>query len=187
MTILLSGLYIKQKEGERMDKRTSAKDFEEIYHKYKNTLYRIAFTYVKNQPDAEDILQEVFTARLYKAPVFQSEEHEKRWLIRVTVNYSKNYLKSFWHKNIGYMEDARTEIPWEEDSSKRELLEEVLSLPDKCKAAMYLHYYEGYTCKETGQILGCTESAVKMRLKKGRELLKNSLSDGGALYVTERL
>ncbi len=48
-----------------MDKRTSAKDFEEIYHKYKNTLYRIAFTYVKNQPDAEDILQEVFTARLY--------------------------------------------------------------------------------------------------------------------------
>ncbi len=65
LTILLSGLYIKQKEGERMDKRTSAKDFEEIYHKYKNTLYRIAFTYVKNQPDAEDILQEVFTARLY--------------------------------------------------------------------------------------------------------------------------
>ena len=163
------------------------KAFEELYHLTYKPMYAFVLSMALSKEDAEDILQEVFTARLYKAPVFQSEEHEKRWLIRVTVNYSKNYLKSFWHKNIGYMEDARTEIPWEEDSSKRELLEEVLSLPDKCKAAMYLHYYEGYTCKETGQILGCTESAVKMRLKKGRELLKNSLSDGGALYGTERL
>lgn len=170
-----------------MDDIMSGQDFECIYNKYKNMLYRIAFTYVKNQPDAEDILQEVFTARIYKAPVFESDEHEKRWLVRVTVNYSKNYLKSFWHKNISYIENGGTDILWEEDSPKRELLKEVLSLPDKCKAPMYLHYYEGYTCKEIGQILGCKESAVKMRLKKGRELLKICLSDGGVLYGTERL
>lgn len=170
-----------------MDKIISAKDFEEIYHKYKNILYRIAFTYVKRQADAEDILQEVFAARLYKAPAFETDEHEKRWLVRVTVNYSKNYLKSFWHKNIDYMETPEIDISWEEDSFKQGLIKEVLSLPDKCKAPMYLHYYEGYTCKEISQILGCKESTIKMRLKKGRELLKINLSDGGAVYGTERI
>lgn len=153
-----------------MDGIISGRDFECIYNKYKNMLYRIAFTYVKKQPDAEDILQEVFAARIYKAPVFESDEHEKRWLVRVTVNYSKNYLKSFWHKNISYIESGEKDILWEENSFKRELLKEVLSLPDKCKAPMYLHYYEGYTCKEIGQIFGCKELTIKMRLKKGREL-----------------
>ncbi len=164
----------------------SAQDFEKIYNKYKDFLFKIAFTYVKNQHDAEDILQEVFTARLYKAPVFDSDEHEKRWLIRVTVNISKNYLKSFWQRNTDSLEASDIDIPWEIDSVKRELLEEVLSLPDKCKAPVYLHYYAGYTCKEIGQMLGCRESAIKMRLKKGRELLKISLPDGG-FYGTERI
>lgn len=169
-----------------MDKTMSAQDFEKIYHKYKDFLYKIAFTYVKNQHDTEDILQEVFTARLYKAPVFYTEEHEKRWLIRVTVNMSKNHLKSFWHKNTDSLEAADIDIPWETNAVKRELFEQVLSLPDKCKAPVYLHYYAGYTCKEIGQMLGCTESAVKMRLKKGRELLKMGLPDGG-FYGTERI
>lgn len=170
-----------------MDKTMSAQDFEKMYHKYKNFLYKIAFTYVKNQHDAEDILQEVFTARLYKAPAFDSEEHEKRWLIRVTVNSAKNYLKSFWHRNTTSLEISNIDIPWETDAAKRELFREVLSLPDKCKAPVYLHYYAGYTCKEIGQMLGCKESAVKMRLKKGRELLKLNLPNGGVLYGTERI
>jgi len=85
------------------------------------------------------------------------------------------------------VEISETDIPCEGDSFKRELLKEVLSLPGKCKAPMYLHYYEGYTCKEISQILGCKESTIKMRLKKGRELLKINLSDGGVVYGTERI
>ena len=57
------------------------------------------------------------------------------------------------------------------------LLQAVLDLPEACKAPIYLHYYEGYSCREIGEMLGCRESAVKMRLKKGRELLKLDLTE----------
>lgn len=109
-----------------MNKTMSAQDFEKMYHKYKNFLYKIAFTYVKNQQDAEDILQEVFTARLYKAPAFDSEEYEKRWLIRVTVNSAKNYLKSFWHKKTTSLDASDIDIPWETDTVKRDLFRGVV-------------------------------------------------------------
>jgi RNA polymerase sigma-70 factor (ECF subfamily) len=152
-----------------------AQEFEEIYHKYKQSLYRIAYTYVRNESDAEDILQDVFTTRLYYKKAFESEEHEKRWLIRVTVNTSKNYLNVFWRKKKVYMEDLESMAIGQNNIETKEVLEAVLSLPQKCKAPMYLHYYEGYTCKEIGEILGCKESTIKMRLKKGRELLKFDL------------
>jgi RNA polymerase sigma-70 factor (ECF subfamily) len=130
---------------------------------------------VRNESDAEDILQDVFTTRLYYKKAFESEEHEKRWLIRVTVNTSKNYLNVFWRKKKVSMEDLESMAIGQNDIETKEVLEAVLSLPQKCKAPMYLHYYEGYTCKEIGEILGCKESTIKMRLKKGRELLKFDL------------
>jgi RNA polymerase sigma-70 factor (ECF subfamily) len=153
----------------------SALEFEAIYHKYKLSLYQIAYTYVKNQADAEDILQDVFTKRLYHAPKFKDEEHEKRWLIRVTVNISKNYLNVFWRKKKVSMDHLELFVSSIDNYETNAILEAVLALPEKCKAPMYLHYYEGYTCKEIGEILGCKESAIKMRLKKGRELLKIDL------------
>ena len=160
----------------------NAQEFEEIYHKYKLLLFRIAFTYVKNQADAEDILQEAFAKRLNTRKKFESDEHEKRWFIRITVNLAKDHLKSFWRKNRCTMEMASEEILEGMDIAHRQLLEEVLNLPDVCKVPMYLHYYEGYSCREIGELLHCKESTVKMRLKKGRELLKISLSDGGESY-----
>ncbi len=162
----------------------STQEFERKYHLYKDLLYRISFTYVKNQADAEDLLQEVFLKLLYQAPVFESDEYEKRWLIRVTVNMAKNFVKSIWVRQRDSLEEGEIAIPWSMDSDKQELLNEVLDLPDKCKAVMYLHYYEGYTCKEISKMLGLTESAVKMRLKKGRSLLKINLLEGGTFYET---
>lgn len=150
----------------------STQKFEEKYQRYKNLLFRIAFTYVKNREDAEDILQEVFYKLYFKSPEFESEEHEKRWMIRITVNHCKNHLKLYWNRNKVEMEDLEQ---W--GMTKREvgILDEVLLLPNKIKAAMYLHYFEGYKCSEISEILQVKESAVKMRLKKGRELLKIEL------------
>ena len=165
----------------------STQEFEKKYHLYKDLLYRISFTYAKNQADAEDLLQEVFVKLLYQAPAFESTEHEKRWLIRVTVNLAKNFVKSTWSRQKDSLESHELEIPWTMDLEKQELLHEVLQLPDKCKAVVYLHYYEGYTCKEISKMLGLTLSAVKMRLKKGRSLLKMNLSEGGTFYETGRI
>lgn len=161
-----------------MKQRMSTHKFEEAYQKYKTLLFHVAFTYVKNREDAEDILQDAFAKWLYKLPEFESEEHEKRWLIRVTVNLAKNHLKLFWNQNKVPIEELPEVLEWNLNKEEADLLEEVMQLPEKCRISIYLHYYEGYTCREIADILKCTESAVKMRLKKGRELLKFSLVGG---------
>ena len=143
--------------------------FESKYEQYKNTLFRIAFTYLKNTEDCEDVIQEVFIKYLSSSPEFYNEEHEKRWLIRVTVNKCKNHLDLFWNKNRANTDSLEmfNVSPKEED-----LLSEVMALPDRYKAVIYLHYIEGYKVNEIAQILKIGSSAVKMRLKKGRELLR---------------
>lgn len=154
----------------------STQKFEEKYRRYKDLLFRIAFTYVKNREDAEDILQEVFYKLYSHSGNFESEEHEKRWMIRITVNHCKNNLKLYWNKNRVEVEDLEA---WGMTREECEILDEVLLLPKKIKAAMYLHYFEGYKCGEIAEILQVKESAVKMRLKKGRELLKIELEKQG--------
>ncbi|MFQ9514975.1 MAG: RNA polymerase sigma factor [Eubacterium sp.] len=150
----------------------STHEFETKYQKYKDLLFRIAFTYVKSREDSEDILQEVFYKLLYKAPDFESDEHEKRWLIRITINMCKNYLGLYWNRNKTKLTDIEA---WGMTVEEIKILDEVLALPGKFKAAVYLHYFEGYKCGEIAEILKIKESAVKMRLKKGRELLKIEL------------
>lgn len=164
-----------------MNQRMSTQEFEDLYHRYKQLLFRIAFSYAKKREDAEDLVQEAFYKRLYKAPEFADGEHEKRWLIRVIVNLCKNHVMSFWHRNRIKMENIPEQL-WIQDEGEGHLLQEVLELPDKCKVPMYLHYYEGYTCREVADILGCKESTIKMRLKKGRELLRFKISEGGMPY-----
>ena len=147
-------------------------EFEAKYWKYKDLLFRIAFTYVKNREDSEDVLQEAFYKLLYKAPEFENEEHEKRWLIRITVNMCKNHLGLYWNRNKTDLADIEA---WQMTKEEIHVLDEVLSLPGKVKTVVYLHYFEGYKCSEIAEILSVKESAVKMRLKKGRELLKIEL------------
>lgn len=156
----------------------STQEFLEIYQRYKNLLYRIAFTYLKNSEDVEDILQEVFIRRIYKAPKFETEEHEKRWLIRVTVNLCKNSLASVW-KRWKHSIDENEEgcEHWELDSEERVVYSEVMSLSEKYRIVIYLHYYEGYSCREIADILKCGESTIKMRLKKAREVLKKNMEE----------
>lgn len=98
-------------------------------------------------------------------------------MIRVTVNLAKNYVKSFWNQNRRNL-DELSEMPesWQWDETDKSVYSEVMALPDKQRIVIYLHYYEEYTCKEIANILNCKESAVKMRLKKGRDLLRLKFS-----------
>ncbi len=165
-----------------MENQEDIQEFQKIYDRYKSMLYKIAYTYVKNQADTEDILQEVFIKYLYSASGFASDEHEKRWFIRVTVNLCKNHLTAFWNRNRCEMPEREAAFLSRMDDGSREFLEEVLNLPDKCKAPIYLHYYEGYSCREISEILHVKESTVKMRMKKGRELLKLELEKEGIFH-----
>lgn len=153
-------------------------EFESCYNRYFDFVYRLSFTYVKNPADAEDVAQETFV-RLYRQEgEFASEEHVRRWLLRVAINLSKDHLRSRWNqKRQEFDENMPEEVfGWQED--QKEIWQEVAALPEKYRLVLYLYYYEGYGVREIGQILRCSTSAVKMRLKRGREKLRESLEPG---------
>lgn len=144
------------------------------YDLYKTMLFRISFSYLGNKEDCEDILQEAFIKLCYHAPDFQSAEDEKRWLIRVTVNLCKNHLRNYWNRHKVNLENLEEYADQPEDL---ELLSDILRLPDKYKRIIQLHYFAGYKVSEISNILNISESAVKMRLKRGRERLKIEMED----------
>ncbi len=149
-------------------------DIMEICTKYGDRLYAAAFNITRQRQDAEDAVQEALL-RLYRSDKeFESEEHVKAWLIRVTINIAKSTCTSFWHRNRVPYEDYMDEIPFEEKSD-RDLMEAVLSLPDKYRIIVHLYYYEGYKTREIADTLKLSENTVKTRLLQSRKLLKNKL------------
>ncbi|MEE0763130.1 MAG: sigma-70 family RNA polymerase sigma factor [Acutalibacteraceae bacterium] len=143
--------------------------------KYGDMVKRICFLHLKNEFDTEDIFQNVFIKYLVYEGEFENSEHEKAWLARVTINLCKDFLKSAFRKNTVSMEYLSENTPAAQDEEKREVLRAVLSLPDKYKNAVYLHYYEGYTAGEIGKIIGKKENSVYTLLARAREKLKKIL------------
>ncbi len=142
---------------------------------YHGTVYRLALSYVKNCADAEDITQEAFL-RLYKYDgSFTADENCKAWLIRVTVNLSKNLLKSCWFTRRAELDEN---IPCNSAEDKG-VFDCVMKLPPKYRVVMHLYYYEGYSVKEIAGMLGATETSITTRLARGRQKLKDMLLKEG--------
>ncbi len=146
----------------------------EICTKYGDRLYAAAFNITRQRQDAEDAVQEALLRLFRSDKEFESEEHIKAWLIRVTINIAKSTCTSFWHRNRVPYEDYMDEIPFEDESDK-DLMEAVLSLPDKYRIIVHLHYYEGYKTREIADTLKLSENTVKTRLLQSRKLLKTKL------------
>lgn len=151
-------------------------DFQNKYKEYGEMLYRIAFVYLGNPDDTEDVLQDVFIALLYNAPEFKSKEHEKAWLIRITQNKCINFLKSSGRKSLPF-DELKLPTYSENHEEKIDVVKNILSLPPKYKTAVILHYYNDYSVEEIAKTLKIGKSAVKMRLKRAREILKIELED----------
>lgn len=141
---------------------------------YADTVRRLCMIHLKNYHDMEDIFQTVFLKYVLSPVVFENEEHEKAWLIRVTVNACKDLLRSFFRSRTIPLDDllsqAETLAP---DNS--DVLEAVLSLPAKYRAVVYLHYFEDYTAAEIGSILGKNTNTVYTLLTRAKRLLKEKL------------
>lgn len=142
--------------------------FRQVYETHGPALYRFCLMQMKNRADAEDVMQEVFLKRLYRAPHFDSPEHEKRWLYRVALNQCKDEWKRRHRSDLPLEAAALVAVP----PAQRELLEQVAALPEKLRTVIHLHYYEGYSIEEIAQVLGISVSAVKMRMKRGRDALR---------------
>ncbi len=136
-------------------------------------LFRPALAITGNMSDAEDIVQEAFLRAYEKAPEFESEEHEKAWLIRVTVNLCKSRLRSPWRKRIVRLLDS---YPASEPE-QHELLEQIITLPPKYRTVIHLFYYEGYSIKDISALTGQKESTVRSHLTRARQKLKSVLKE----------
>ena len=152
-------------------------EMELLYDKYSGSVYRLAFSYLKNSADAEDIVQEVFM-KLFSADMdFPDERSEKAWIMTVTANKCRDMLRSLAYKCFHHsvaLEDADLIYETPQESA---VYHAVMGLPPKYRIVIHLYYYEGYSTAETAKIIGISETAVQTRLYRGRNLLKKSLGE----------
>lgn len=141
----------------------------DIYDRQVDTVYRVCRMYMKNHQDAADMVHNTFLALLKKQKIFENEEHEKSWLIKVAVNMCKNELKH-WSRKTEDISGMEITAGGNEDH----ITPLVMQLPTDLKVPVYLHYYEGYRSDEIGEMLGISASAVRTRLQKAREILKEN-------------
>lgn len=147
---------------------------ERVFDVYGNMLYRVAFVMMKNAFDAEDVVQDTLIKYMECRKRFDTEEYRKAWLIRVTVNMSKNRLRFYRsHPKIS-IEQLSQYYESEEDTA---VMDALLLLPSKYREILLLHYVEGYQGKEIAQMLKLSESAVRKRLERGRRKLGELLKD----------
>lgn len=144
---------------------------------YTDMIYRLSFSYMKNHQDAEDAVQDVFVKLMEKLPDFQSPEHEKAWIIRVTINVCKNKLKAFWRKNTSSLDDSPEPSKTDTYQTESEVLQAVMSLPETYRAAVHLYYYEGFKTPEIAEILQKQESSIRSILHRARKQLKTILKE----------
>jgi len=155
------------------------KSFEDLVEKYSDLVYRLSVLYMRNRQDAEDCCQNVFLKAYRTNPVFNDEAHARAWFIIVTRNECRNMLNSYWRKNTVNIEDVTLTV---KDEYQRGIVREVLSLPEKYRDIIYLHYYEGYKIAELTEMLGLKANTIKSRLLRGRELLRAKLEERGYGY-----
>lgn len=153
--------------------------FREAVEQYGDMVFRLAYSYLKNRADAEDVMQETLL-KLYVEPKdFESAEHEKRWLLHVAANECKKLLRSPWRRRTDPLDEAAEAAAFDRPAQS-ELFRQVMALPPKYRAAVYLYYYEGYSVKETGELLGAKASTVQTWLMRARGQLKNKLKEAEA-------
>ena len=151
------------------------REFELLARRYMDMVFRLAFSYMKSASDADDVTQNVLLRLLRSTKPFESEEHARFWLVRVTVNECKRALRSPWRRT-GDIEEYANELRFE-TAEHSELFYAVMELPEKYRTAIYLYYYEDYSTDEIARLTGTPAATVRTRLRRGRELLRAGLEE----------
>ena len=151
--------------------------FEALYARHWKSVYRLCFTYLRNEAEAEDAAEDVFVKVLAGGLVFSDELGEKKWLTVTACNLCKDNLRSRRQKESSLEDEAEPTAPTQEDLS--DVLEAVLALPAKYKDVVWLYYYEDRTTDEIAAFLGRPPSTVRNQLRDARAILKQTL---GGIY-----
>jgi RNA polymerase sigma-70 factor (ECF subfamily) len=152
---------------------------DDVIERYSSMVYKIAFTKTRTRHDAEDVYQEVFLRYIKSARAFDSEEHRKAWLIRVTLNCANKLLSSSWFSQTEPLDEnlAHPDQSMLGDD-ERDLWRAVKNLPDKYKTVVYLFYCENMTTAQIAKTLRTSEGNVRVRLSRARKMLKIDLEGG---------
>lgn len=143
--------------------------------RYADMVFRLAYSYLKNRADAEDVMQETLL-KLYTQLPFDTLEHERYWVVRVAVNECRHLLRSPWRRRTGPLEE-QPEAAAFDTPAQSELFCQVMALPPKYRAAIYLHYYEGYSVREIAEAMNAKTSTVQTWLMRARGQLKINLKE----------
>ena len=157
------------------ENQTAADRAAVLMDKYGNTILRVAYSYLHNMEDAEDILQDTLIQFLRNNPTFANDNHEKAWLITVASNLSKNKILYLKRRQTDELSEELVSEAEKDDLSY--VWEAVKQLPEKYREVVHLFYQEGYATKEIAEILGRNESTVRSDLKRGRDKLKTILKE----------
>ncbi len=153
--------------------------FEAVMRKYADMVYKLAYSRTGSTFDADDILQEVFLRYIRADKTYNDEEHRKAWLLRITINCTKSFLTSAWNRHTDYEEpdpNVGAEDPaLKAAETKSDVMKALMSLPEKYRTAIYLFYYEDLSVAQIAKTVGTSETNIKTRLSRGRELLKEKL------------
>ena len=155
--------------------------FDAVMRKYSDMVYRLAYSRTGNKFDADDILQEVFLRYIRADKTYNDEEHRKSWLIRITINCTRSFATSAWNRhkdqsepdeNVGADDPALRAA-----ETRSDVMNAVLELPEKYRTVIHLFYYEDMSVAAISKVLGISESNVKTRLSRARDMLRISLKE----------
>ncbi len=181
---IVNSLYEPQRKADI--KKLPLEVTDEVVRYYSPMIYRIALTKTQSSHDADDIFQDVFLKLCLNEKPFESEEHRKAWLIKVTINCCNSHFTAPWRKNVDTLEDAIiSQIPDESTEvcdlgDGPDVYSQVLKLPQNMREVVLLYYYEEMSIREISQILQTSEVNIKKRLSRARQRLKLELADNDA-------
>lgn len=150
----------------------------ELFRKYGDDVFRLAYSYLGSRADGEDVCQSVFL-KLAEGKTVLLPGREKSWLLTCAANLCKSQLRSFWRRNVGELDES---VPFQ-DGPDRAVWDAVMALPHKYRAVVHLYYWEGYDQGEIGEILHLSRTAVQTRMSRARDMLRKELSDDEQLLA----
>lgn len=155
------------------------KDYIRAVNLYTDSLFKIAYSYCINRQDAEDVVQNTFLSFYKVNKTFDSDEHMKNYLVKMTVNNCKHMFLSSWNKKVVLFDEFKGDNYYtlENQDEHYELYRAIMSLPEKYRVVVHLYYFEDYSVKEIAELISVKETTVQTRLLRARTKLKNILQE----------
>lgn len=157
---------------------------DQLMNQYGESLLHLTYSYVGKREVAEDLTQEIFVKCYQRLDQYQKRSSIKSWIWRIAINHCKDYLRSWHHKHIVISEEKVNNTPSQETevenqviqrNEDEELVKTVRSLPDTYREVIYLYYFEELSIKEISYLTGINQNTIKTRLKRAKEILRESL------------